>query len=162
VGIPVTLHTIPAPNGTNRMGSLKVYLHRPRSQLAYCHIENTSKCAPPPSEKSLEDQQRAYDFYTTKALEAAGAGIGLFTLPTPFVSHTPLLICGLTLCILAHISACRFKLTGTAYTAARDRVRLGLGAIKALGGVSFEPHRRHTGMPSHGRVKFYLLATPLL
>lgn len=117
------------------MTSLTVYLHRPRSQLAYCPVENTSKCAPPPSEISLEDQQRAYDFHTTKTLEAAGAGIGLFTLPTPFVYHSPLIICGLTLCILANISACRFKLTGSAYTAARDRVRLGMGAIKALGRV---------------------------
>lgn len=39
--------------------------------------------------------------------------------------------------IFAGISHClsRFKLTGSGYTATRDRLRLGLGAIKALGGV---------------------------
>lgn len=68
-------------------------------------------------------------------LEAAEAGTGLFTLPSPFTTHSPLAICGLTLLILAQISACRFKLKGAEYKAARDRVRLGLGAIKVLGEV---------------------------
>jgi hypothetical protein len=68
-------------------------------------------------------------------LEAAEAGIGLFTLPSPFTKHTPLVICGLTLAILSQVSACRFKLKGPGYTAARDRVRLGLAAIKAMGEV---------------------------
>lgn len=114
---------------------MKVYLHRPRSQLAYGPIERISKCAPPPCEKSVAEQQRAFDFHTTKVLEAADAGIGLFTLPSPFITHTPLVICGLTLSILAQISACCFKLKGAKYTAARDRVRLGLRAIKTLGDV---------------------------
>jgi hypothetical protein len=68
-------------------------------------------------------------------LEAAEAGTGLFTLPSSFTTLSPLAICGLTLLILAQISACRFKLKGAEYKAARDRVRLGLGAIKALGEV---------------------------
>ncbi|KFY14410.1 hypothetical protein V492_02632 [Pseudogymnoascus sp. VKM F-4246] len=115
--------------------TLKVYLHRPRSQLAYGSIEQCSRCAPPPSEKHVEDEQRSFDFHTTKVLEAAEAGTGLFTLPSPFTTHSPLAICGLTLLILAQISACRFKLKGAEYKAARDRVRLGLGAIKVLGEV---------------------------
>lgn len=118
-----------------RISRLKVFLHRPRSQLAYGSIERISKCAPPPCEKSVSEQQRAYDFHTTKVLEASEAGIGLFTLPGPFITHTPLLICGMTLSILAQISACRFKLKGPRYAAARDRVRLGLRAIKTLGEV---------------------------
>lgn len=126
---------MPAQRLTEATSSLKVYLHRPRSQLGYCSIERTSKCAPPPTEKSLVDQQRAYDFHTTKVLEAVADAIGLFTVPTPFVSHSPLLICALTVSILAQLSACRFKLTGTAYEAARDRVRLGLGVIKAFSEV---------------------------
>jgi hypothetical protein len=117
------------------MSRLKVSLHRPRSQLAYGPIERISKCAPPPCDKSVAEQQRAYDFHTTKVLEASEAGIGLFTLPSPFIKHTPLVICGVTLSILAQISACRFKLKGPRYTAARDRVRLGLRAIKILGEV---------------------------
>ncbi|KFY69115.1 hypothetical protein V496_00494 [Pseudogymnoascus sp. VKM F-4515 (FW-2607)] len=115
--------------------TLKVYLHRPRSQLAYGAIERSSRCAHPPSEKLIEEQQRAFDFHTTKVLEAAEAGTGLFTLPIAFIRHSPLSICGLTILLLAQMSACRFKLKGAEYKAARDRVRLGLGAIKALGEV---------------------------
>ena len=114
---------------------LKVFLHRPLSQLGYSLIESTSKCAPPPSDKSTAKRHRAYDLHTSKVLEAAEAGIGIFTLPGPFTTHTPLVICGLTLCLLAQISACRFILKGPAYTAGRDRVRLGLAAIKVLGEV---------------------------
>lgn len=122
-------------NTTLTLYRLKVYLHRPRSQLAYGSIERSSRCAPPPSEKHVQDEQRSFDFHTTKVLEAAEAGTGLFTLPSPFTTHSPLAICGLTLLILAQMSACRFKLKGTEYKAARDRVRLGLGAIKVLGEV---------------------------
>ncbi|OBT83311.1 hypothetical protein VE02_07963 [Pseudogymnoascus sp. 03VT05] len=115
--------------------TLKVYLHRPRSQLAYGAVERNSRCAHPPSEKLVEEEQRAFDFHTTKVLEAAEAGTGLFTLPSSFTTHSPLTVCGLTLLILAQMSACRFKLKGAEYKAARDRVRLGLGAIKVLGKV---------------------------
>jgi hypothetical protein len=115
--------------------SARVYLHRPRSQLTYGSVERTSKCAPPPSEKSVEEQQRAYDFHTTKVLEASESAIGLFTLPAPFFKRTPLVICSLTLSLLAQIAACRLRLKGVVYTAARDRIRLGLGVIKTLGEV---------------------------
>ncbi|KIN00207.1 hypothetical protein OIDMADRAFT_164438 [Oidiodendron maius Zn] len=112
-----------------------VYLHRPRSLLTYGSVEQTSKCAPPPSEKSVEEQQRAYDFHTTKVLQASESAIGLFTLPTTFLKHTPLVICSMTLLLLAQIAACRLKLKGLVYNAARDRIRLGLGVIKTMGEV---------------------------
>lgn len=81
----------------------------------------------------MEEQQRAYDFHTTKVLEASEAAIALFTLPTPFLRHTPLVICSLTVSLLAQIAACRLRLKGVVYTAARDRIRLALGVIKTLG-----------------------------
>lgn len=130
-----TTITIRLNNKVLTVYRLKVYLHRPRSQLAYGAIERSSRCAQPPSEKLIEEEQRAFDFHTTKVLEAAEAGTGLFTLPIAFIRHSPLAICGLTLLLLAQMSACRFKLKGAEYKAARDRVRLGLGAIKALGEI---------------------------
>lgn len=114
---------------------LKVYLHRPRSQLSYYAIEYTSKCTPPMSKELLEAQQRARDFHTTKVLEAAREGLGLFTLPGPFIAHSPLLICGLSLTLLAEISACRSQLKGDLYASSRERLRLGLGVLKAFGEV---------------------------
>jgi hypothetical protein len=98
-------------------------------------MECVSECAPPPPEQLGDDRQRSYDFHTTKILEAANAAIDLFALPSPVFMHTPLVICGLTLSILAQISACTFVLKGAAYVAGRDRVRLGLGAVKEFGEV---------------------------
>jgi hypothetical protein len=115
--------------------SARVYLHRPRSQLTYGAVERASKCAPPPSERALEEQQRAYDLHTTKVLQASESAIGLFTLPTPFLKLTPLVICSLTISLLAQIAACRLKLKGFVYNAARDRIRLGLGVIKDMSEV---------------------------
>ncbi len=37
--------------------------------------------------------------------------------------------------MLAQLAACRFKLRGPGYAAARERVRLGLGKVGELGGV---------------------------
>lgn len=112
-----------------------VYLHRPRSQLTYGTVERTSKCAPPPSDKSVEEQQRAYDFHTTKVIDASDSAIGLFTIPCPFIKHSPIVICSLTLSILAQIAACRLKPKGVVYNAARGRIRLGLAVIKSLSEV---------------------------
>lgn len=116
-----------------RFTRLRIYLHRPRSQLTYGAAERTSKCAPPPSNQLTKKQERFFKFHTTKVLEAAEAGTGLLTLPLPFTTHSPLVICGLTLIMLAQISACPLKQDGPDYKAGRERVRLGLAAIKALG-----------------------------
>ncbi|KAI9679757.1 MAG: hypothetical protein M1817_004771 [Caeruleum heppii] len=84
---------------------------------------------------ALFNTRPLYDIHTTKALEAAQAGLGLFTLPGPFIMHTPLVLCGLTLSMLAQISACTYVLSGMEYSKARDRVRLGLGVVKAFAEV---------------------------
>lgn len=114
---------------------LKITLHRPRSHLSYSLIESISKCATPPSQKLIAEQQRAFDFHSTKVLEASGAGVSLFTLPSPFIKHTPIVICALNMSILAQLAACRLKLEGVGYSACRDRIRLGLGVIKAVGEI---------------------------
>ena len=51
--------------------------------------------------------------------------------------HTPLVICGLALSTLAHISACAFVLEGTNYIATQDLARLWLGTIRAFGEILF-------------------------
>lgn len=112
-----------------------ISLHRPRSQLTYGLVERRSKCAPPPSEKAIEAQQRAFDFHTTKVLAASDSAIGLFTLPIPYLKLTPMVICSLTISLLAQIAGCRLKLKGVVYSASRDRIRLGLAVIKTLGEV---------------------------
>jgi len=104
--------------------------------LRYSQIECRSTCAPPPDNKVSDDhQQRPFDFHTAKVLEAAQAGIGMFTLPSRFTSHSPILICGLNICLLAQLAACRFTLKGPAYEAARGRVRFGLSVLKTYGSI---------------------------
>ena len=94
-----------------------------------------SKCTPPQNEELLEAQQRTRKFHATKVLEAAREGIGLFTLRGPCIAHSPLLICGVSLILLAEISACRANPHGDRHAAARERARLGLGVLKAYGKV---------------------------
>lgn len=73
--------------------------------------------------------------HTKKTLEAAEAVTNLYALPCHIANHTPLGVCGLTLATLANLSACSYVLSGPEWYRARDRVRLGLGGLKAFGEV---------------------------
>lgn len=84
--------------------------------------------------------------HTRKALEAMQASILLFALPceTEAGKHSPLATCALALAVMAQVSACGFFMYGDgvgsgclgvgggerAYSEGRDRVRLGLGALR--------------------------------
>lgn len=71
--------------------------------------------------------------HTAKALEAIEASIMLFTLPSPHIKHSPLVTCSLALAVMAQVSSCNHVLKpgSEMYDASRDRIRLGLGALKA-------------------------------
>lgn len=110
-------------------------LHRPLSLLRFSKAELRSACTAPSCESLCEDRTRVSEFHTTKVLEAAKAAIGLYTLPIPHADHSPMAICALNLCLFAQIAACRFKLEGPEYNAARDRLRFGMGVMGAIGKV---------------------------
>ena len=76
-----------------------------------------------------------YWLYTKKCLEAAEIAVNLYALPIPLLQHSPLGICGITLSTLANLSACAYVLQGAEWYRTRDRVRLGLGALKKFGEV---------------------------
>jgi hypothetical protein len=71
--------------------------------------------------------------HTAKALEAIEASIMLFALPSPHIKHSPLVTCSLALAVMAQVSSCNHVLKpgSEVYAASRDRIRLGLGALKA-------------------------------
>jgi hypothetical protein len=71
--------------------------------------------------------------HTAKALEAIEASIMLFALPSPHIKHSPLVTCSLALAVMAQVSSCNnvLKPGSEVYAASRDRIRLGLGALKA-------------------------------
>lgn len=122
-------------------------LHRPHSVLAFSEIETRSKCTPPADSRPPPDMQRSILLHTAKALEATSAAIMLFALPAPMIKHSPTVTCALALAIMAQVSGCNYisnfcdrkkpddlekaKCRAEAYEIGRDRVRLGLGALKA-------------------------------
>jgi len=116
------------------MSRIQVFLHRPRSRLLHSPVETLAKCAPPsPPEVIPPAKQHIYWLSTRKTLSAAEGALRIFTLPTPLVNHTPLVICGVALSILAQLSACSYVLHGAEYEAARSRIRLGIGTLREYG-----------------------------
>lgn len=116
--------------------SIQVHAHRLRSRLLHSPIEDTAKCAPPPPPFDVPTPMRqSFWLSTKKTLDAAENAINLFTLPTPLANHTPMVVCGVVLSILAQLSACSFVLQDAQYENARDRIRLGIGALKEYGKI---------------------------
>jgi hypothetical protein len=76
-----------------------------------------------------------YWLHTKKTLDAAEAVLHLQALPVPIMSHSPLSILGLPLCLAVYLSACTYILKGDDWYRARDRIRLGLGGLKKIGEV---------------------------
>jgi hypothetical protein len=66
-------------------------------------------------------------------MDGAERALKLFTAPTSFAKHTPLMVCAIALSILAELSACSYVLQGREYEAARNRIRLGIGTLKEYG-----------------------------
>jgi len=77
-------------------------------------------------------------------MDGADRALTLFTSPTLFVKHSPLMVCAVALSILAELSACSYVLQGRQYEAARTRIRLGIGILKEyaktwpVGGQTFQ------------------------
>lgn len=115
-------------------------LHRPVSHLPYSPFETRSKCTPPhPHTSPSPSVQRSLAMHTAKALEALSTSITLFALPGENIKHSPIATCALALAVMAQASACRLFSYGSGgntgrerlYAEGRDRVRLGLGALRA-------------------------------
>ncbi|KAE8446843.1 hypothetical protein EG329_011620 [Mollisiaceae sp. DMI_Dod_QoI] len=123
----------------------KMLLHRPHSALTFSSIEARSKCTPPADYRQPGDMQRSILLHTAKALEATSTAIMMFALPAPMIKHSPIVTCALALVVMAQVSACnhvlrpsdmartdeKAKRRAEAYELGRDRVRLGLGALRS-------------------------------
>jgi hypothetical protein len=57
----------------------------------------------------------------------------LLTLPTNIVSHTPFIICMIAVVAVTHLSACRYVFKGQDLRLNRERIRVTMGALKAMG-----------------------------
>jgi hypothetical protein len=73
--------------------------------------------------------------HTARTIAAANAISKLVTLPTPLIKHTPFLTCIITLACVVHLSACSWLLSGDEGFLAKERIRLGVGALRSLGNI---------------------------
>lgn len=73
--------------------------------------------------------------HTARTIASANTIAKLVTLPTPLIKHTPFLSCTVTLACVVHLSACSWLLSGDEGFLAKERIRLGVGALKTLGVV---------------------------
>ncbi|KAH9213043.1 hypothetical protein DL95DRAFT_463377 [Leptodontidium sp. 2 PMI_412] len=130
----------------------KLLLHRPYSHIPYSPLETRSKCTPLETTRDSRTLQQSLAMHTAKALEALSTSITLFALPGDNVMHSPVATCALALAVMAQVGACRWYGSGCGvgkrgrdgkeererderrergYREGRDRVRLGLGALRA-------------------------------
>ena len=110
-----------------------VDIHRPLSNLAYCPVESVSQCAPPPPMRTVSDDVAISEIHTTKILRGIEALNGLLTLSTSLKAHTPFVICMIANATVAYLSACSHVLRDQALKLAREKIRLHMAVIKALG-----------------------------
>ena len=111
-----------------------VDVHRPLSNLIYCEVEAVSRCSPPaPPKRTTTDDSTPSEIHTSKALRAIEKLNGLLTLSDTLRAYTPFMICMVATTTIAYLSACRHVLRSRALKLARERIRLNMGVLKALG-----------------------------
>lgn len=109
-----------------------IYLHRPKSHLAVSLVPDDTSCT---SQVQPSTSIKPRAMHTAKAITAANTISKLITLPAPLIKHTPFFTCVITLAAIVHLAACSWLLTGDEGFLAKERIRLGVGALKTLGEV---------------------------
>jgi len=92
-------------------------------------------------------------------MDAAEKAINIFTLPGSLLKHTPMVVCGVVLSILAELSACCYILQGDPNEASRNRIRLGIGTLKEYGKAWPVGHQSLTEVKSIAREVFAMAAS---
>lgn len=105
-----------------------VDIHRPLSDLAYCAIESVSRCAPPaPKHTPIPSN------HTPRILRAIESFNRLLTLSGSLKVHTPFIICMIANTTVAYLSACKHIFDNISVKLAREKIRMNMGLLKALG-----------------------------
>ncbi|KAH1563921.1 hypothetical protein KXW50_004334 [Aspergillus fumigatus] len=141
--LPASKRTVFRPDGSLDETLFKAHaiihtwivdLHRQLSNLAYSAIEGVSKCCPQaPPESLLQSNSPESDLHTRRVLHSIEQFESLLTLPTNIVSHTPFIICMIAVVAVAHLSACRYVFKGQDLRLDRERIRVTMGTLKAMG-----------------------------
>lgn len=123
-----------------------VCVHRRLSTLKHFPIEALSKCgALPPPEQTETIIDEAH-IHTAKVLYAADKLNNLLTLPTHFTTHTPFIICMITLITITQLSACRYIFREPRLSLEREKIRLNMGVLKMMGEVWKAGEREYVAM----------------
>ncbi|KAH7406266.1 C6 transcription factor [Phaeosphaeria sp. MPI-PUGE-AT-0046c] len=112
-----------------------VCVHRRLSRLKHFPIETLSQCVAPPPPEHNETMVDEAHIHTAKVLFAVDKLNNLLTLPTRFTSHTPFIICMITIITIAQLSACRYIFKEPRLSLERDKIRLNMGVLKMMGEV---------------------------
>lgn len=107
--------------------------HRSASEIIFNPLEKLSSCAAPAQQTSLPIDMK--QIHTTRCLSSIHAQVRLLTLPKRPFCHSPFIICMVVTGMLPYLSACSFLLQGKELLLARERIRLSIGCLKALGMV---------------------------
>lgn len=111
-----------------------VDIHRPLSNLAYSAVESASRCAPPsPPAHTANSDVALLALHTSKILCGIEAVNKLLTFSGSLKAHSPFIICMIANTTIAYLSACRYVLRDQALKMARERIRLNMGVLRALG-----------------------------
>ncbi|KAF2267636.1 hypothetical protein CC78DRAFT_63245 [Lojkania enalia] len=106
--------------------------HRPFSSLTYSIEELSTKSfsSPVPFVEPLKQGRGAH---TARALKAADLQTKLLAIPCNMEHHHVFTLCIVASMATAQVSACNILLEGHALSLARDRVRLSIGYLNAMG-----------------------------
>lgn len=96
-------------------------------------------------------RQNFHELHTSKTLASLETLLGMMALPTPILKHTPLIICGLAMAIMGQMAACNLVLEFNKAAEGRERIRLGIGALKEFTEVWPLGRRTNLEMKAIGR-----------
>jgi hypothetical protein len=109
-------------------------LHRPFSSLTHTLGEMLTESFSPPSPFVLPSRAGRMA-HTARALKAAEILTRLLAIPCAMEKHSIFTMCIIAQLVAVQISACAHLLDGHALSIARDRVRLNIGVLSAMGSV---------------------------
>ncbi|KAA8898256.1 hypothetical protein FN846DRAFT_751940, partial [Sphaerosporella brunnea] len=109
-----------------------IHLNRPKSHLAIPLVASETSVTPAPH---WITPRKPLALHTARTIAAANTLAKLATLPTPLIKHTPFLTSSIALACVVHLAACSWLLSGDEGFLAKERIRLAVGALKALARV---------------------------
>ncbi|MCJ1468811.1 hypothetical protein MMC07_007441 [Pseudocyphellaria aurata] len=109
-----------------------IYLHRPRSNLLFATIQETTACTRP---EEYVNPISSLHVHAAKAIHAANELSNLIALPFPLSRHTPFFTCTVTISAIIHLAAYSVSAYDDGGAALRERIQLSTGALKVLSAV---------------------------